>query len=176
MAEEQPTRNPAGELTWRTSYSIVVLIALSIGALSIVSSLGIDWMMHGAIRRTYASDWFDGAAVALLSSLFLTRLQAQRRALMVRMQIVEDVNHHVRNALTSIVLSASLHEDPELNARIKDACDRIDWVLSDVLSQSVNATDLKAEHPAWKAGRQLDQSNPTSQSPPQPAQTKNMRN
>ena len=175
MTEEQERRNPA-ELTWRTSYSLVVLIALLIGALTILSSIGIDRVMHGSFRRTYASDWFEGAAATLLSSLFLTRLQAQKRELMVRMQIVEDVNHHVRNALTSIVLSASLHEDPELNARIKDACDRIDWVLSDVLSQSVNATDLKAEHPAWRAGRQLDQSNPSSQSPPQPPQTKNMRN
>jgi hypothetical protein len=52
------------------------------------------------------------------------------------MQIVEDVNHHVGNALTAITLSAALREDAELNTLIRDASDRIDWVLSDVLSKT----------------------------------------
>jgi len=112
--------------------------------------------MHGVVRRVYASDVLEGAVAAIFSGAALLKLQARRRDLLVRMQIVEDVNHHVRNALTSVVLSASLREDAELDALVKDACERIDWVLNDVLPQSVEATDLKTEHPTWTSGRQLE--------------------
>lgn len=71
------------------------------------------------------------------------------------MQIVQDVNHHVRNALTGIVLSASLREDPNLNEQVREACDRINWVLSDVLSQSVTGNDHDGDHPTWGQGRRL---------------------
>ncbi len=65
----------------------------------------------------------------MLSGSVLIRMQSHRRELLLRMQIIEDVNHHVRNALTAITLSSSLRHDPELNARVRDACDRIDWML-----------------------------------------------
>jgi hypothetical protein len=168
MTDEQRNRH----LSWKNSYWLVVLLALAIGLFAIASSIGIDWMIHGGVRRVYASDWFEGAAAALLSGVALLRMQARRRELIVHMQIVEDVNHHVRNALTCIVLSTSLREDVELNARVRDACERIDWVLNDVLSQSVDATDLKTAHPTWNAGHQLNRPNPLHH----PAQTKNMRN
>jgi hypothetical protein len=71
------------------------------------------------------------------------------------MQIVEDVNHHVRNALTAITLSAALREDAELNTLIRDASDRIDWVLSDVLSKTAIAGDLRSTHPQWNSGQLL---------------------
>ncbi len=172
MTDKQRNSDRAPRLTWKSSYWFVVLLALSIGVCVIASSIGIDWLIHGGVRRVYASDWFEGAAAAALSGAALLRMQARRRELMVRMQIVEDVNHHVRNALTAIVLSASLHEDAELNAHVKDACERIDWVLSDVLSQSVGATSLNARHPTWRAGRQLNRAAPSSDSAP----TKTLRN
>ena len=74
---------------------------------------------------------------------------------MTQMQIVEDVNHHVRNALTAISLSAALREDAESNTLIRDASDRIDWVLSDVLSKAAIAVDLRSTRPQWNSGRLL---------------------
>ena len=152
-----PTNRPGKILnTWTSSYWFVALLALMIGALAVATSFGFDWIMHGEIRRIYASDLLEGAVAALFSGAALLKLQARRRELLVRMQIVEDVNHHVRNALTSVVLSASLREDKELNALVKDACERIDWVLNDVLPQSIDATELQAQHPNWTSGRQLE--------------------
>ena len=153
----KPTSRVAETInTWSSSYWFVALLAVLIGVLAVVASFGFDWMLHGEIRRIYASDLLEGTVVALFSGAALLKLQSRRRELLVRMQIVEDVNHHVRNALASVVLSASLREDEELDALVKDACDRIDWVLNDVLPQSIEATDLKAQHPAWTSGRQLE--------------------
>jgi signal transduction histidine kinase len=158
MHERTPTssRTLPDPIPWTGSYWIVILLALCIGLLAVLFSLTIDRVLNGEFRHIFASDWFEALGATILSGIALLRIQARRRELMVRMQIVEDVNHHVRNALTAIVFSASLRDDPELDAQVKDACARIDWVLSDVLSRSVNGahTDLPA-HPAWRAGREL---------------------
>ncbi len=143
------------QITWKDSYWIMLLIALCIGLSSILVSVLVDRILHGFFRPLYASDWLEALLVTSISGAALLRVQRNQRELVRRMQIVEDVNHHVRNALTSIVLSASLNEDPELNARIRDACARIDWVLSDVLSQSVHAEDGPDKLSRWRAGRKL---------------------
>jgi hypothetical protein len=126
------------------------------GALTLAASVTLDWVMDGVVRRIYASDVLECAAAALLSGVALVRMQRRRRELLIRMQIVEDVNHHVRNALTAITLSASLHENVELDAQVRDACDRIDWVLSDVLSQTAYSSHSKVTQPRWRPGRQLN--------------------
>ncbi|MGB0124485.1 MAG: hypothetical protein WBP63_13680, partial [Silvibacterium sp.] len=90
--------------------------------LTIAASTALDWAIHDVVRRVYASDILEGAAAAVLSGSVLIRMQSRRRKLLMRMQIVEDVNHHVRNALTAITLSSSLRQDAELNARVRDAC------------------------------------------------------
>jgi hypothetical protein len=133
----------------------MALIALSIGVFTIVVSIALDWAVHDIVRRIYASDILEGAAAAALSGFVLIRMQSHRRELLVRMQIIEDVNHHVRNALTAITLSSSLRQDMELNALVRDACDRIDWVLNDVLSQTSGDRCSKATHPRWHSGRRL---------------------
>ncbi|HEY4380392.1 MAG TPA: hypothetical protein VGN01_08615 [Acidobacteriaceae bacterium] len=156
MADNQTNRSGTIVYTWTSSYWFVALLALMIGLLAIAASLGFDWVLHGDLRPIYGSDLLEGALAALFSGAALLKLQARRRELLVRMQIVEDVNHHVRNALACVVLSASLREDQELNALVKDACERIDWVLNDVLPQSIEANTLKAEHPTWTSGRQLE--------------------
>jgi hypothetical protein len=154
-AQKKYSKTMRAPLNWTSSYWVVLLLAALIGLLSILLSVTLDWLLYHEVRRLYASDFGEGMLAAALSGAALLRAQAKNRELLVRMQIVEDVNHHVRNALTGIVFSASLREDPDLNARVREACARIDWVLSDVLSQSVKAGDHDGEHPRWGPGRRL---------------------
>ena len=142
-------------MSWRHSYWIIALIAVSIGVLSIIVNIAFDWAVHGIVRNIFPSDILDSAVAAVLSGFVLIRMQSHRRQLLMRMQIIEDVNHHVRNALESITLSSTLQQDLELDAKVRDAYDRIDWVLSDVLPQTVNATGGKATDVRWHSGRRL---------------------
>ncbi len=87
-------------MSWRDSYWVIALIALSIGVLSIAASIFLDWTIHDIVRRIYASDILEGVVAVVLSGVVLVRMQSRRRELLMRMQIIEDVNHHVRNALT----------------------------------------------------------------------------
>ncbi len=145
-------------ISWKSSYWVVVILALCIGTLTVASSIGLDWAMHSILRPVYASDLLEGIAATVLSGVALVRMQTRKRELIVRMQIVEDVNHHVRNALTAITLSASLQANPELNAQVREASDRIDWVLSNVLSHTVAARDSMQTNHRWRPGLQLDPS------------------
>lgn len=158
-SQQERTRTTAPvprALPWTNSYWVVILVAVLIGVAALLFSLTLDRLLHGIFRHIYASDWFEAISAAVFSGIVLVRMQARRRELLARMQIVEDVNHHVRNALTAIVFSASLREDPDLNARVRDACARIDWVLTDVLSRSVSGSPVEPPHShAWNSGREL---------------------
>ncbi len=150
-----PPLAPDEVAAWKSSYWIVALVALFIGGLTILSSLAVDRLAHHVVRPVYASDLLAGTVAALFSGFALFRMQVRKRELLTRMQIVEDVNHHVRNALTAITLSASLQQDPELNDRVRDAADRIDWVLNHVLSHTVLPQEIPSAHPLWSSGRRL---------------------
>ena len=157
-SRRDPTRTATSvppDLRWTNSYWVVILIALCIGFAALLFSLTLDRLLHGIFRHIYASDWFEAISAAVLSGVVLIRMQSRRRELLARMQIVEDVNHHVRNALTAIVFSASLREDPELNAQVRDACARIDWVLTEVLSRSVDGLPHESPTHSWNAGREI---------------------
>jgi hypothetical protein len=150
---------PAVETTdssWLHSHWIIFVVAVMIGGAVTFANLGVDWLAHGIIRRLYFSDVLTGAVAALLSGIALLRLQVRRKQLLIRMQIVEDVNHHVRNALTAITLSTALQQDPELDALVRDASERIDWVLSDVLAQSVVPNQTERAKSKWNSGMSLE--------------------
>ena len=142
-------------LSWANSYWIIALLALLIGCLSIAGSIALDLAIHDIVRPVYASDIVEGVVAAVVSGVVLVRMQSRRRELLIRMQIIEDVNHHVRNALTAITLSSSLHPDSELNANVRDACDRIDWVLNDAVSQTAGGKRSAEGRSGWRSGRRL---------------------
>jgi hypothetical protein len=150
-----PVRASSVRLSWSSSYWVIALLAVLIGLLSVAGSIGLDWAIHGLVRPVYASDILEGAVAALVSGLVLVRMQSRRRELLIRMQIVEDVNHHVRNALTAITFSSALRQDPELNAQVKEACDRIDWVLNDALVKTAGGRGSEPIQAGWRSGRQM---------------------
>lgn len=156
--ETRHTRNGSrvnARMSWRYSYWIIALLAVSIGVLSIVANLAMDWAIHGVMRRVLPSDILDAAAAAVLCGFALIRMQSHRRELILRMQILEDVNHHVRNALECITLSSTLGSVQVLDAKVADAYDRIDWVLNDVLPQTIDARGCKAPNVRWRSGRRV---------------------
>ncbi len=67
-----------------------------------------------------------------------------------RMEIAAEVNHHIRNALTAIVFSASVQSDQSLQSILKDAADRIDWVLTTVLPDGEKRLKWPVQAPEWR--------------------------
>jgi signal transduction histidine kinase len=70
---------------------------------------------------------------------YITR--QQRQLTMARMQVIAEMNHHIRNALTPISLSLDVTENQQLNRVISEAVDRIEWALREILPRETPLRD-----------------------------------
>ncbi|HTW57264.1 MAG TPA: hypothetical protein VMD99_03935 [Terriglobales bacterium] len=81
------------------------------------------------------------ALSALIVSGLVAKLAAtnrrQQRLTMARMQVIAEMNHHIRNALAPISLSVDTIENQQLIRLISQGVDRIDWALREILPREV---------------------------------------
>jgi hypothetical protein len=110
--------------------SSAVLFLLLIGFNSIVGRY------PGGRILTLAAD----ASVSLLFGALLGKAiresQLRYEAVRQRLEMIAEMNHHIRNALELIQLSAHNTQDAELIANIETAAARIQWALREILPQS----------------------------------------
>lgn len=78
--------------------------------------------------------WVDNFAAALLLGLVVFFYERRsERELIRKLQVIELMNHHVRNALQPVMyLPYSQDQQMQLNT-IRDAVQRIDWALREIL-------------------------------------------
>jgi hypothetical protein len=127
----------------------VLLSALLLGLMIGLCGFGLDCLVHHA-SRIYASDLYTWIVASVLSYLVLIYEKRRRMILARRMEIAAEVNHHIRNALTAIVFSASVENDPSLQLILKDATERIDWVLTTVLPDGEEKLKWPVQRPKWR--------------------------
>ncbi len=81
------------------------------------------------------------ALSALIVSCLIAKLahmgRQQHRLTIARMQVIAEMNHHIRNALAPISLSVDAIENQQLIRVISDGVDRIDWALREILPREV---------------------------------------
>jgi hypothetical protein len=129
----------------------IVISALLVGLLVGVCGFGLDHLVHH-VSRIYASDLYTCVVASVLSYLLMIYEKRRRMILARRMAIAAEVNHHIRNALTAIVYSASVRRDQTLQATLRDATDRIDWVLTTVLPDGEKRLTWPVQAPEWHPG------------------------
>ena len=78
--------------------------------------------------------WIDNFAAALLLGLVVFFYERRsERELIRKLQVIELMNHHVRNALPPVMyLPYAQDQEMQLNT-IRDAVHRIDWALREIL-------------------------------------------
>jgi hypothetical protein len=127
----------------------IFVSAFLLGLIIGVCGFGLDSLVHHA-SRIYASDLYTCIVASALSYLVMVYEKRRRMILARRMEIAAEVNHHIRNALTAIVLSASVEDDPSLQLILKEATARIDWVLTTVLPDGEERLKWPVQRPAWR--------------------------
>ncbi|HWR36608.1 MAG TPA: hypothetical protein VN622_12130 [Clostridia bacterium] len=75
--------------------------------------------------------------LGILVSRVLSLAWERRQMLLQRLDVIAEMNHHIRNALEMINLSAHQTHDPEAIKRISEASNRIQWALREILPQDV---------------------------------------
>ena len=124
-----------------------VVAGLGMGFGMLLVQVGIDrWLGH-AQRTLLYSDIFIGIVTAIAVGFGLHHYEQKVDRDRARVRMIAEMNHHVRNALTAISLSVYAKNDPELENITRDAIQRIDWALREVLAHSENPTIHLAPRP-----------------------------
>ncbi|MFB3813691.1 MAG: hypothetical protein ACE14L_06225 [Terriglobales bacterium] len=101
--------------------------------LSVASELGVRY------PRWIPSMWVVDLAVALVWGVLFARTlrdaQKRHRQMLQRLRMISEMNHHIRNALEQIELSAHTSQDQRHVEILHAATARIEWALREVLPQ-----------------------------------------
>jgi hypothetical protein len=109
-------------------------------AVSGIASFGALYIIaHHVLTRfglRAETSYLDDILLGLLVTVLVIALEAQHeveiRAERQRTQMVMELNHHMRNALQTIVYVNSANPDPVEADRVRQATSRIDWALREV--------------------------------------------
>ena len=119
-----------------TSRPFVLGAALGVGLVSYLSTELMHYLLVPDIGRHQERLLAEGLS-ALIVSCLVAKLASisrqQHRLTVARMQVVAEMNHHIRNALAPISLSVDATDNHRLIHAISEGVDRIDWALREIL-------------------------------------------
>jgi len=113
--------------------------------------LGFGVFLLGVALRTILDTWkvsgvaaaVDDLLIGILAGLVVFAYERhQHKAVLDRMRIIAEMNHHVRNALQPILYSPFLKEQAEQVRTIQEGTRRIEWALREVLPRESAAETL----------------------------------
>ncbi len=87
----------------------------------------------GPYRERIMAEGGSALILGMLAAKLLHHAYKARQYAMARLQVIAELNHHVRNALEVISLSAYITRDEEAIGRIMEGVNRIDWALREIL-------------------------------------------
>jgi len=115
------------------------LVPLAVGFVS----FAVTELMHyllvpdlGRLWERLLAEGLSAVVVALLTAGLIHQANQRREAALLRMQVIAEMNHHIRNALAAISLSTDTIENQQSIRVISQSVDRITWALREVLPRS----------------------------------------
>jgi signal transduction histidine kinase len=87
----------------------------------------------GRQKERWLAEGIAALAVSALVAWLLNVMRRHQRMTLARMQVIAEINHHIRNALMAISASAEMACDQKTLRVISDGIDQIDWALRNVL-------------------------------------------
>jgi hypothetical protein len=122
------------------SWRFVLGVALGVGLVSFLATELMHYWLVPDLGRHQERLLAEGLSAFLVSCLVakLTSVTRQRHRLTVaRMQVIAEMNHHIRNALAPISVSVDITENHRLIHAISEGVDRIDWALREILPREM---------------------------------------
>jgi signal transduction histidine kinase len=132
----QPTKPSSENLAYSSLRSREMLVAFLVGLVSFAATEFMHYLLVPDIGRRWERWLAEGVSalvVALLTGKLMHVANQRRQAALLRMQVISEMNHHIRNALAAIALSADSIENQQCMQVISDSVDRIEWALREIL-------------------------------------------
>lgn len=102
-----------------------------------VSGFGFDRMLNrDGVNRTViiaSANALTGVVVAGLFLEFTRNVRNRRRMVQARLEVIADMNHHIRNALQVISYGTATHGGKQETEMMRESIHRIEWALREVL-------------------------------------------
>ena len=134
------------------------LALLTIGIFLFVTIAGssFDRMLnHDGVRSIIiiaTTNALTGIVVAGLFLELVRSVQNRRRLVQARLEVIADMNHHIRNALQVLTYSMAINKNTKETEMMRDSIRRIEWALREVLPGYLPETyvphDAEAQSPA----------------------------
>ena len=130
------------------SWQFVVFAALATGAVSFLATELMHYILVPDIGRSperLLAEGFSALIVSLLAAKLILVTRERHQILLARMQVIAEMNHHIRNALSPLSLSLDETENQQLKSVISEAVDRIDWALREILPRETPLGDQQRD-------------------------------
>jgi len=105
----------------------------------LVSFLVTEFMHHllvpdlGRHWERLLAEGVSAVVVAALTAGLMDVANQRQEAALLRMQVISEMNHHIRNALGAISLTTDSIQNQQSVQAISQSVDRIEWTLREVL-------------------------------------------
>ncbi len=111
---------------------VAVLTVLFFGANLLAERL-LMWEFHRTVRIIVLSDAAVSLVIGFLALKLIEATIERRRLIAERVRTISELNHHIRNGLETIALSAYTTHNQQAIDTIYSAVNRIDWALREIL-------------------------------------------
>jgi hypothetical protein len=119
-----------------TSLRFVLGTALGVGVVSFLASELMHYILVpdlGRHRERLLAEALSALIVSCLAARLVQITRERQRLTMARMQVIAEMNHHSRNALSPIFLGLDGSDNQQLVRLISEGVERIDWALREIL-------------------------------------------
>ena len=140
----------------------VLLVSVSVGLVSFL----VTELMHRFLIADLGRRWerllaegVSAVAVAGLTAGLMDAANRRQQAALLRMQVISEMNHHIRNALGAISLTADSIQNHDCVRVISESVYRIEWTLREILLRREPISEREIDRLKYAATKQ---SHPTS--------------
>lgn len=144
----------------------VIVVSAVVGLVSFL----VTELMHRFLVADLGRRWerllaegVSAVVVAGLTAAFMDAANQRQEAALLRMQVVSEMNHHIRNALGVISLTTDSIQNHDCVRVISDSVDRIEWTLREVLLRRKPISEKEINRQRYADSKQGSRSTYTGQ-------------
>ena len=117
----------------------------------LVADLGRRW-------ERLLAEGVSAVVVAGLTAGLMDAANQRHEAALLRMQVISEMNHHIRNALGAISLTTDSIQNRDCVRVISDSVDRIEWTLREVLLRNKPISEKEIDRQRYADSKQASRS------------------
>ena len=114
----------------------VKFASLGVGLAAFLATEVMHYLLVPDIGRHWErllAEAVSASLVALLTARLMHAENQRREAALLRMQVISEMNHHIRNALAVVTLTTDSLQNEQSIRVISESVDRIEWALREIL-------------------------------------------